>query len=55
MADKRIYSAPGDEIETKHPVLVNRYRGFTRLNHWVTALCMVVLLISGFSLSRSSR
>ncbi|KSV73149.1 formate dehydrogenase subunit gamma [Ensifer sp. ENS07] len=49
MADKRIYSAPGDRIETKHPVTVNRYRGYTRLNHWVTAACMIVLLISGLS------
>ena len=49
MAERRLYSAPGDEIETKHPVLVSRYRGVTRLNHWVTALCMIVLLISGFS------
>ena len=49
MADKRLYSAPGDAIETKDPVLVSRYRGFTRLNHWVTAACMIVLLISGFS------
>ncbi|HEV7322108.1 MAG TPA: formate dehydrogenase subunit gamma [Ensifer sp.] len=49
MADKRIYSAPGDKIETTHPVTVNRYRGYTRLNHWVTAGCMIVLLISGLS------
>ena len=28
---------------------MNRYRGITRLNHWITALCMIVLLISGFS------
>lgn len=49
MEKKRVYSAPGDEIETKKPVLVSRYRGFTRANHWVTALCMIVLLLSGFS------
>jgi formate dehydrogenase subunit gamma len=30
-------------------VSVSRYRGFTRVNHWVTASCMIVLLISGFS------
>lgn len=47
--DARIHSAPGDEIESKAPVLVNRYRGFTRLNHWFTALCMIILLISGLA------
>lgn len=47
--NKRVYSAPGDAIESKNPVLVSRYRGFTRVNHWVTAACMIVLLISGFA------
>ncbi len=46
---RRIYSAPGDAIETRHPVTVNRYRGFTRANHWLTALCMILLLLSGFA------
>lgn len=49
MADKRIHSAPGDVIESKKPVLVSRYRGLTRLNHWVTAVCMIVLLLSGLA------
>lgn len=50
MAEERFYSAPGDGIVAKEPVvLVNRYRGFTRVNHWITAICMIVLLISGFS------
>lgn len=47
--DERKFSAPGDEIETIEPVLVSRYRGFTRANHWVTAACMIVLLLSGFA------
>lgn len=46
---RRIYSAPGDRIETVEPVTVNRYRGITRLNHWVTAACMIVLLLTGFA------
>lgn len=46
---RRIYSAPGDVIETRHPVTVSRYRGFTRANHWLTALCMILLLLSGFA------
>lgn len=49
MKRKLIYSAPGDVIEKKHPVVVNRYRGFTRANHWLTAACMIVLILSGFA------
>ena len=44
-----VYSDPDDAIETTRPVLVSRYRGYTRLNHWVTAACMIVLLLSGFA------
>lgn len=46
---RRIHSAPGDRIESRKPVLVNRYRRITRLNHWVTAACMIVLLLSGLA------
>lgn len=46
---RRIYSAPGDVIESRQPVTVSRYRGFTRANHWLTALCMILLLLSGFA------
>lgn len=46
---EHVYSAPGDAIEGKHPVVVNRYRGFTRANHWLTAGCMIVLILSGFA------
>lgn len=50
MTDERVYSAPGDVIEAKEPVvLVSRYRGFTRVNHWITAACMIVLLLSGLA------
>lgn len=49
MSDAREFSASGDELETVEPVMVSRYRGFTRLNHWVTAACMIVLLLSGFA------
>lgn len=48
--DPRVYSAPGDVIEAKKPVvLVSRYRGYTRVNHWITAGCMILLLLSGFA------
>ncbi|MCB5410174.1 formate dehydrogenase subunit gamma [Pseudogemmobacter faecipullorum] len=46
---QRKFSAPGDHIESARPVTVSRYRGFTRLNHWVTALCMIVLILTGLA------
>ncbi|MCX7563735.1 formate dehydrogenase subunit gamma [Xanthomonadaceae bacterium XH05] len=50
MGDTRVHSAPGDAIASSDPqVLVSRYRGFTRINHWITAACMIVLLLSGFA------
>lgn len=47
--DGRVYSAPGDALASRRPVLVWRYRRFTRINHWITAACMIVLLLSGFA------
>ena len=44
---ERVYSQSGDRIETKLPVEVRRYGPWTRANHWLTALCLVLLLISG--------
>lgn len=44
------YSARGDKIVSRRPLTVSRYRGFTRANHWLTAACMIVLLLSGFAL-----
>lgn len=41
--------APGDAIVRERPVEVSRYRGFTRANHWLTAACAVVLLLTGFA------
>lgn len=43
----REYSEPGDRIETRHPVEVRRYAGLTRANHWFTAGCLILLLLSG--------
>ena len=47
---KLYYSQPGDRIESDDPVIVSRYRGFTRINHWVTAISLIVLLLSGMAL-----
>jgi formate dehydrogenase subunit gamma len=44
---KRVYSESGDRIETRLPVEVRRYGPWTRANHWLTAACLVLLLISG--------
>ncbi|MBU2957804.1 formate dehydrogenase subunit gamma [Paracoccus sp. 1_MG-2023] len=44
------YSEKGDHIASHEPVRVSRYRGFTRANHWVTAVCLIVLALSGLSL-----
>lgn len=43
------YSEPGDHIETVDPVTVSRYRGITRLNHWVTAASLIALALSGLA------
>lgn len=48
--EKRYYSQPGDRIVSTDPVIVSRYRGFTRLNHWVTAFSMIGLGLSGMAL-----
>lgn len=45
----RLHSMPGDELVSRKPVVVHRYRGFTRINHWITAVCMILLLLSGFA------
>ncbi|TPE47560.1 formate dehydrogenase subunit gamma [Amaricoccus solimangrovi] len=46
---KRVYSQSGDRIETVDPVSVRRYGPWTRGNHWLTAGCLVLLLVSGLS------
>lgn len=47
--DARTYSARGDTLISRQPVLLTRYRAFTRCNHWLTAVCMFALLLSGFA------
>ena len=44
---ERVYSESGDRIATRMPVEVRRYGPFTRANHWLTAACLILLLISG--------
>ncbi|HRO15696.1 MAG TPA: formate dehydrogenase subunit gamma [Paracoccus sp. (in: a-proteobacteria)] len=51
---ERVYSEPGDRIVSTDPVEVNRYRGWTRANHWLTAACLILLALSGFALFHPS-
>lgn len=44
---ERVYSQSGDRIATRLPVEVRRYGPWTRANHWLTAACLILLLISG--------
>lgn len=44
----REFSEPTDEIVQLEPVEVRRYIAFTRWNHWFTAICFIVLMLSGF-------
>ena len=41
---------PDDKLHAGPPVTVDRYRGATRLNHWVTAIAFVTLVLSGLSM-----
>ncbi|MGO9004783.1 MAG: formate dehydrogenase subunit gamma [Beijerinckiaceae bacterium] len=41
---------PGDMVHPGDPVTVDRYTPGARINHWITATCLVVLAISGLAL-----
>ena len=45
---------PGDEIRPGDPPTVSRYRLGTRINHWITALAMVLLVLSGLGMFHPS-
>ena len=51
---KPVYSEAGDHIASHAPLTVSRYRGITRLNHWVTATSLILLLLSGLALFHPS-
>lgn len=54
MAPRPYYSERGDHIENLEPVTVSRYRGLTRLNHWITAGTLILLALSGLALFHPS-
>src|ERR1700730_4026795 len=41
-------------IHLGDPVIVDRYTPGARINHWVTATCLVLLLLSGLALFHPS-
>lgn len=41
---------PGDSVHPGDPVQVDRYSGGARINHWITATCLVLLALSGLAL-----
>jgi formate dehydrogenase subunit gamma len=41
---------PGDSVHPGDPVTVDRYSGGARINHWITATCLVLLALSGLTL-----
>jgi formate dehydrogenase subunit gamma len=52
--EKRAEVAPGDAVHPGHPVTVDRYTVGARVNHWITAICLVLLALSGLSLFHPS-
>lgn len=46
--------APGDDVHAGDPVKVDRYTTAARINHWITAVSLVLLAISGLALFHPS-
>ncbi|MFD1330097.1 formate dehydrogenase subunit gamma [Mycoplana ramosa] len=44
----------GDSIEPGRPVRVHRYSGGARVNHWITAISLVLLALSGLAMFHPS-
>lgn len=40
----------GDAVHPGDPVIVDRYTPGARVNHWIKAICLVLLAISGLAL-----
>lgn len=46
--------APTDSVHAGNPVVVDRYTGGARINHWITATCLILLALSGLALFHPS-
>ncbi len=44
----------GDAIRPGKPVVVDRYKKGARINHWITAACLILLALSGLALFHPS-
>lgn len=44
----------GDQVHPGNPVTVDRYTAGARVNHWLTATCLVLLALSGLALFHPS-
>ncbi len=44
----------GDSVEAGKPVKVHRYSGGARVNHWITAISLVLLALSGMAMFHPS-
>jgi formate dehydrogenase subunit gamma len=44
----------GDTVHPGHPVVVDRYTARARVNHWITAVSLVLLALSGLSMFHPS-
>ncbi|HWK66180.1 MAG TPA: formate dehydrogenase subunit gamma [Rhizobiaceae bacterium] len=44
----------GDAVHPGRPVTVDRYTAGARINHWITATCLVLLALSGLALFHPS-
>jgi formate dehydrogenase subunit gamma len=40
----------GDQVHPGDPVIVDRYTMAARINHWITAACLIMLALSGLAL-----
>jgi formate dehydrogenase subunit gamma len=45
---------PGDQVHEGDPITVDRYTKWARINHWITATCLVLLALSGLALFHPS-
>lgn len=45
---------PGDDVHPGRPVVVNRYNLGARINHWITAVSLVLLALSGLAMFHPS-
>src|SRR5215475_4413071 len=45
---------PGEAVHRGDPVVVDRYTPGARINHWITATCLVLLALSGLALFHPS-